>query len=117
MAAPLFTLPSGQVRNPDLLAALSLSGLSVVSVQWAAAGDYFLVPQDNNRKYICFSVPIASSPVTISPGEHAYPYGYILQNAELTMEFGGNVMKEIVQSVWRFQATANGTMNIISVRG
>jgi hypothetical protein len=103
-------------RNSALLTTFGGSGLAVVNIKWITADSYFIVPQDDSRVYLAFSINNAFVPIQVSPGPYSFPFGYWLQSAEATLEFGGNVVKELITCAWYLQTTAAGNINVISIR-
>lgn len=103
-------------RDDSLMEILSRGGAASVRVIAAVPGVYFLVPQDERRTYIGFSLPDTTDTLTICPGEDAVPAGFTLHANESIMEFAGSLVAKLVKGCWRLNADVAGTIDVTVVR-
>lgn len=96
--------------------ALTRGGVSVARINTGGAGTFWAAPQDNRRRYISFSLVDPALTVVISPGDDNQPNGYTLHANESIIEFGGDVLAPLVESIWHLTSVGIASIDVTVIR-
>ena len=100
----------------DLNQALTRGGVSTARVRLPALGTYWIVPQDNQRVYLAFSLPDPATSCTLSTGDDNSPYGFTLNSANTIIEFGGTALAPLVKNVWWITGGLDVSVDVTVIR-
>ena len=117
MAAVTFPATAGPDGAGGLIQTATRGGVAVYAVTSAVPGNWFAVPQDEQRTYLCIALAPGSADVVVSPGNDCNGIGIPLTSSQPRVEFGGRAVDCLTKGQWTFSTDPAGTVHITTLRG
>lgn len=112
MAAVPYPSTPGPDGASALIQRLSRPGVCSAQIEWFGPTEAFIVPQNNRRVYLSFSIETLLSKIIVTPGDTDTDCGFVLHNSHSIQEFGGALLSPLIRSEWKGTPDGPAKLNI-----
>lgn len=116
MAVAPFTLETSADLSAPLNQRLTRGGVVAANLTKGIAGTWWMLPRDNRRRYLSFSMLSGLNPVILTPDDDNAPAGFVLNSTDAPLEFGGKALASLIECEWWVTSVADCDFHVVAIR-
>lgn len=116
MAVAPFTLELSADLSVPLNERLTRGGVVAANLTKGVPGTFWLLPRDNRRRYVAFSMITGVGSIILTPDNDNAPAGFVLNSNDAPLEFGGKILASLIESEWWVTTFAASDFHVVAIR-